>query len=242
MGWLPKQLGLAPPATTRREVDAALATPLPVASAASVGFSAERLSRMDTAMQAEIDAGHYAGIGVMVARHGKLVKSRRYGYQSLEGRRPLREDATFRIASMTKPIIAVAMMTLYEEGKWQLDDPITKFLPELADLKVLENGKLVPLDRPMTLRHVMSTSAGFAFGPAMGSSNPRVDELYAAANLWAGTNDEMIAKLPSCRWKPNREPCFATACNRKSRARSSGASAARVSTPSSTSASSGRCA
>src|SRR5271163_1054046 len=99
------------------DVDAKLATPLPIASPSSVGFSAERLGRMDTAMQAEIDAGHYAGISVMVARHGKLVKSRRYGYQSLEDRKPLREDAIFRIASMTKPIIAVAMMVLYEEGK-----------------------------------------------------------------------------------------------------------------------------
>jgi CubicO group peptidase (beta-lactamase class C family) len=150
---------------------------------------------MDGAMQAEIDAGHYAGISVMVARHGKLVKSRRYGYQSLEVRRPLREDAIYRIASMTKPIIAVAMMTLYEEGKWQLDDPVTKFIPEFADLKVMKDGELVPLDRPMTLRHMMSTSAGFAFGPAMGSTNPKVDALYAAADLWSGTNDEMIAKL-----------------------------------------------
>lgn len=72
-------------------------------------------------MQTEIDAGHYAGISVMVARHGKLVKFRRYGYQVLGDSRPLREDAIYRIASMTKPIIAVAMLTLYEEGKWQLD-------------------------------------------------------------------------------------------------------------------------
>jgi len=57
----------------------------------------------------------------MVARHGKLVKSGFYGYQTLEGREPLREDAIYRIASMTKPIIAVAMLLLYEEGKWQLD-------------------------------------------------------------------------------------------------------------------------
>jgi CubicO group peptidase (beta-lactamase class C family) len=66
-------------------------------------------------------AGHYAGISVMVARHGKLVKSGFYGCQTLEGREPLREDAIYRIASMTKPIIAVAMLLLYEEGKWQLD-------------------------------------------------------------------------------------------------------------------------
>jgi CubicO group peptidase (beta-lactamase class C family) len=98
--------------------------PLPSASPASVGFSTERLDRLDDVMQQEIDAGHYAGISVMVARHGKLIKFRRYGYQSLGGSEPLREDAIFRIASMTKPIIAVAMLLLYEEGKWQLDDPV----------------------------------------------------------------------------------------------------------------------
>lgn len=178
------------------EVDAKLATPLPVASPESVGFSTERLNRLDGAMQAEIDAGHYAGISVMVARHGKLVKFRRYGYQALGGSEPLREDAIFRIASMTKPIIAVAMLLLYEEGKWQLDDPVTNFIPEFADLKVMQpDGKLVPLERPMTMRHLMATCAGFAFGPAMGSSDLSVDEMYAKADLWSGTNDDIIPKL-----------------------------------------------
>jgi CubicO group peptidase (beta-lactamase class C family) len=96
------------------------ATPLPVASPASVGFCAERLDRLDEAMQTQIDAGHYAGISLMVVRHGKLAKFERYGYQTLENREPLRKDAIFRIASMTKPIIAAAMMTLFEEGRWQL--------------------------------------------------------------------------------------------------------------------------
>src|SRR3984885_14678277 len=121
-------------------------TPLPTATPDSVGFSPERLNRLDGAMQSEIDAGHYAGISVMVARHGKLVKFCRYGYQALGAREPLREDAIFRIASMTKPIIAVAMLLLYEEGKWELDDPVTKFTPEFADLQVLQDGKLVPLE------------------------------------------------------------------------------------------------
>jgi CubicO group peptidase (beta-lactamase class C family) len=98
--------------------DATLAPQLPVASAISVGFSIERLNRLDDTMQAEINASHYAGISVMIARHGKLAKSGRYGFQTLDGEKPLREDAIFRIASMTKPIIAVAMLVLYEEGKW----------------------------------------------------------------------------------------------------------------------------
>jgi CubicO group peptidase (beta-lactamase class C family) len=172
-----------------------LSSPLPVASPASVGFSAERLDRLDDAMQVEIDAGHYAGISLMVARHGKLVKFRRYGYQTLESRAPLREDAIFRIASMTKPIIGAAMMSLYEEGKWQLDDPVTEFIPEFADLQVLTDGQRVPLDRPMTMRHLMASSAGFAFLVPLGSTNPKVDEMYAAADLFSGTNDDFIAKI-----------------------------------------------
>jgi CubicO group peptidase (beta-lactamase class C family) len=147
--------------------------PLPEAAAASAGFCAQRLDRLDKAMQAEIDAGHYAGISLMVARHGTLVKFQRYGYQTLESREPMREDAIFRIASMTNPIIAAAMMTLYEEGKWQLDDPVTTFIPEFADLQVLEDDKLVPLDRPMTMRHVMATCAGFAFGVPLGHHKPQ---------------------------------------------------------------------
>ena len=170
-------------------------TPLPVARPSAVGFDPARLDRLDVAMQAEIDAGHYAGLSAMVARHGQLAKFGSYGYQSLETRAPLREDAIFRIASMTKPIIAVAMMTLYEEGKWQLDDPVTAYIPEFAELKVMQGDDLVPLDRPMTMRHLMATCAGFAFGAPLGSTNPRVDETYAAADLFSGTNEDLVAKL-----------------------------------------------
>lgn len=171
-------------------------TPLPVSSPASAGFCSRRLDRLDAAMQAEIDAGHYAGISVAVARHGKLAKSGCYGYQTLEQRQPLREDAIYRIASMTKPIIAVAMLLLYEEGHWQLDDPVTRFIPEFADLQVMQqDGTRVPLQRPMRMRHIMSTTAGFAFGPPLGSVNPAVDALYANADLWSGTHEDFIAEL-----------------------------------------------
>jgi CubicO group peptidase (beta-lactamase class C family) len=166
-----------------------------LASAAGLGFCPDRLARLDEGLQAQIDAGHYAGISLMVARHGQTVTSRRYGYQTLEGQSPLREDAIFRIASMTKPIVAAAMMTLYEEGRWQLDDPVTRFIPEFADLRVLEGTELVPPERPMTMRHVMASCAGFAFLVPMGSTNPKVDAMYAAADLWSGTNEDMIAKL-----------------------------------------------
>lgn len=87
------------------------------------------------------------------------------------------------------------MMLLYEEGKWQLDDPVSKFIPELTNLQVLNDDQLVPLDRPMTMLHLMASAAGFAFGAPVGSTNPKVDEMYAAADLFGGTNDDMIAKL-----------------------------------------------
>jgi CubicO group peptidase (beta-lactamase class C family) len=127
--WLGLVTVIAEPATTTEaamtattetnDVDSTMATPLQTASPTSVGFFPVRLDRLDNAMQAEIEAGHYAGISLMVARHGKLVKFRRYGFQTLERREPMREDAIFRIASMTKPIIGAAMMSLYEEGRWQ---------------------------------------------------------------------------------------------------------------------------
>jgi CubicO group peptidase (beta-lactamase class C family) len=96
---------------------------------------------------------------------------------------------------MTKPIIGAAMMILYEEGKWQLDDPVSKFIPEFADLKVLKDDRLVPLDRPMTMRHLMASAAGFAFVVPLGSTNPKLDEMYFAAELFSGTNEDLIAKL-----------------------------------------------
>jgi CubicO group peptidase (beta-lactamase class C family) len=165
------------------------------ASPADVGFDPSRLDRLDVALQAEIDAGHYAGIDVSVARHGRLVKRGTYGRQSLESAASLRQDAIYRIASMTKPVIAAAMMSLYEEGRWQLDDPVSAFVPEFAELTVMQDGRRVPVDRPMTMRHLMATCAGFAFVVPMGSTNPAIDEMYAAADLFSTTNEDMVAKL-----------------------------------------------
>jgi CubicO group peptidase (beta-lactamase class C family) len=87
------------------------------------------------------------------------------------------------------------MMTLYEEGKWQLDDAVTTFIPEFAELQVMQDDQLVPLDRPMTMRHLMASCAGFAFLVPMGSTNPKLDEMYLAADLFSGTNEDFIAKL-----------------------------------------------
>ena len=109
--------------------------PLPEAAPESAGFSAERLKRLDEAMQAKVDGKQLAGIVTMLARHGKLVEAKTYGQQDLASGKAMPKDAIFRIYSMTKPVTGVAMMILYEEGKWKPSDPLSKYIPEFAGLR-----------------------------------------------------------------------------------------------------------
>src|SRR5438552_9996305 len=109
---------------------------LPTAKPESVGMSSERLARLDTGMKELIDQGRLAGTVTMVARHGKVVEFAAQGKRDLASNAPMQKDSIFRIYSMTKPITGVAMMMLFEEGKWQLNDPVSKYIPEFANLKV----------------------------------------------------------------------------------------------------------
>jgi len=165
------------------------------ASPEILGFSSDRLERMDAAMQEQIDSGKYAAISLTIARHGKIVKNSRYGYQDLENRAPLDPDAIFRVASMTKPVTGAALMILYEEGKWQLDDPIAKFIPDFANLQVATQRGNVPLHHPITMREMLTSTAGFAGGNPINSSSPAVDKAYVDAKLNVGSLTDMIAKL-----------------------------------------------
>ena len=136
----------------------------------ALGFDSERLSRLDAYMAGMVDAGRVAGVSTLILRHGRIVANRTHGRAALEAPEPLSPDAIFRIYSMTKPIAAAAMMILFEEGHWVLDDPVTKFIPEFADLKVCSgvgsDGQMIIEDakRPPTMREVMSHTAGFAYG------------------------------------------------------------------------------
>ena len=134
---------------------------VPLASPESVGFSAAGLKAFQQAMRALVDEGQLAGVTSLVARHGKVVHFDAYGVKNLETKTPLTKDTIFRIASMTKPIVGVAMMMLWEEGKWTLDDPVSKHIPEFAGLKVTTPNGEVPQTRPMTMRQLMSHTAGF---------------------------------------------------------------------------------
>jgi CubicO group peptidase (beta-lactamase class C family) len=126
-----------------------------------VGFSTAGLKAFQDAMRALVDQSQLAGVTTLVARHGKVVHFDAYGVKNLETRAPLTKDTIFRIASMTKPIVGVAMMMLWEEGKWTLDDPVSKHIPEFAGLKVATPNGDVAQTKPMTMRQLMSHTAGF---------------------------------------------------------------------------------
>ena len=108
---------------------------LPTAAPATVGFSPERLLALDRSLEKFVDDGALSGLVTLVVRHGKIVASNVHGYQDLAKKVPMRPDTIFRIYSMTKPITGVAMMKLYEQGKWQPDDPLSRYLPEFANLQ-----------------------------------------------------------------------------------------------------------
>ena len=109
---------------------------VPTAAAEDVGMSSSRLERLDRVMQGYIDREEVSGVVTLVARKGKVVHFSSLGERDVEEGAPMRHDAIFRIASMTKPIASVALMMLYEEGHFQLRDPIAKWLPEFRDMQV----------------------------------------------------------------------------------------------------------
>jgi CubicO group peptidase (beta-lactamase class C family) len=191
---------------------AAVATlSLPIATPESVGFRPGALDKMDAGMQDLVNKKHLAGIVTLVARHGKVVQHKAYGVQSLETGVPMKTDSIARIYSMTKPITGVAMMLLYEEGKWTPSDPIAKHIPEFANLKVYageKDGQPI-LDAPVhppTMGELMSHTAGFTYGLF---GNTPVDLLYRSNNpLDAPSMRAMIERLstmpllyqPGTRW------------------------------------------
>lgn len=134
---------------------------LPMAFPESIGLATPGLKAFAQAMHALVDEGKLAGITTLVSRRGKVAAFDAYGYQDLDARTPLAKDTIFRIASMTKPIVGVAMMMLYEEGKWSLDDPVATHIPQFRDLKVSSPGGPIAQAHPMTMRELMSHTAGF---------------------------------------------------------------------------------
>jgi CubicO group peptidase (beta-lactamase class C family) len=164
----------------------------------SVGISSERLERLHALIQGEIDARHLAGAVTILARHGKVVDYRTYGVRDLASGAAMTRDTIFRDYSMTKPVTGVAMMILYEEGKWLPVDPVARYIPEFANLKVFDgfdaSGKmaLVEPDHPPTMHELMSHTAGFTYG----NGNTPVDAMYRSLNVGHASDlQEMIDRL-----------------------------------------------
>lgn len=130
--------------------------------AAEAGVSAAGLETLTAEMQALVDSGQLAGAVTLLARNGKVVHFEPYGVQDVSTGAPVTRDTIWRIASMTKPVTGVAMMMLWEEGKWAMDDPVAKHIPEFEGLQVATaGGGTEPQARPMTMAQLMSHTAGF---------------------------------------------------------------------------------
>ena len=193
-------------------LEAAKTAAIAVASPESAGFSTEGLKKLDAHMQGLVDGGHLPGVTTMLVRHGKVVNYQVHGKKGFDGP-PMTKDTIFRIYSQTKPVTGVAMMILFEEGKWTLDDPVSKFIPEFANLRVFKSVnadgsfETVPADRPPTMREVMSHSGGFAYGLVPDNA---IDKAYVSTGvLGAKSSQEFAQKVaalplvaqPGTRWK-----------------------------------------
>ena len=179
---------------------------LPMASPEEVGMSSERLQRVTALMQRHIDQNLLAGTVSLIARHGKVVHLEAQGFANKEAGVPMATDNIFTIMSMTKPIVTVALMTLYEEGHFLLDAPISKWLPEYADKTVRIPGGArtlsEPAARPITVRHVLSHTSGLSIRPATpprgGQARARPATLAEAVDGAAGVP---LAFHPGSEWQ-----------------------------------------
>src|SRR5687768_12980510 len=157
----------------------------PMVAPESVGFSSTGLKTFQQTMRGLVDDAKLAGVTTLVARHGKVVHFDAYGVVDLESKKPVTKDTIFRIASMTKPVVGVAMMMLWEQGKWTLDDPVAKHIPEFAGLKVATPNGEVPQTRPMTMRQLMSHTAGFDVTAGYAKAGLRDSDLQGMINKLA---------------------------------------------------------
>lgn len=146
----------------------------------SAGFDPARLDRITGHLNANyVEPGKIAGCQVLVSRHGQPAYFRSFGLMDRERQKPMSDDTIFRIYSMSKPITSVALMSLYEQGHFQLNDPVHRFIPEWRDQKVWVSGDIDEMelkapDSPMTMRHVLSHTAGLTYG----ATNHPVDKAY----------------------------------------------------------------
>lgn len=179
----------------------AMAQELPTAKPEAVGLSSERLERVSAAVQRDIENKRIAGAVTMVVRHGQVAWFKAQGMADREAAKPMQRDSIFRICSMTKPITSAAVMMLYEEGRFMLDDPVSKYLPEFKNPKVLAkqaNGQsyTIPATREITIRDLLRHTSGITYH-WNGELGPAYNEAKVAHGLlqYDGTIGESVRNL-----------------------------------------------
>ena len=167
---------------------------LSYAAPESVGMSSERLERIAPVLQQYVDDGELVGVVSMLARRGEVVHFEEFGDLTMDTGRALEKDSIFRIYSMTKPITTMAVMMLYEEGKLQITDPVERYLPEFANVRVAgPGGSLVAPQRPMTVQMLMTHSSGLTYGVF---GDTMVDRQYRDTSVRASPDlDVFIERL-----------------------------------------------
>jgi len=172
-----------------------------VASPEKVGLSSERLNRIGSVMNVFIDSGKIPGMVTMVLRQGKVAYFEAFGNMDIEANKKMTRDAIFRIASMSKAITSVAIMTLYEEGYFLLTDPVSKFIPEFKNPKVVMKSPtsdsiiLVPAKSEITIRELLNHTSGITYGEGVQSRYYRQAGMTVGLTPTEGTIAEMIKKL-----------------------------------------------
>jgi CubicO group peptidase (beta-lactamase class C family) len=189
--------------------------PLPVATPEDVGLSTAGLARLGAVMRGEVERGRVPGAVALVARRGQLAYFESFGKRDPANTEPMQRDTIFRIYSMTKPIVSVAIMMLWEEGRFLLSDPVGKYLPELASLKVaVPRGAeidLVDAERPITIQDLLRHTSGLTYEFR---GNGPVHKMYMAARIYSRdqSNADQVATLaklpllnqPGTKWEYSR--------------------------------------
>ncbi len=169
-------------------------TSLPSAAPEAVGMSSARLKVMQNRMNEYVDNGQLAGVQTAVIRKGKLVHFDTYGYEDIDTKDPLKDNSIFRIYSMTKPIVSIGLMMLYEEGRFQLNDPLHKYAPEFKEMQVyVGDGKTEAATEPIRIVDVLRHTTGFGYG--WGFPPNHVDSLYKEGAKRVGTNREFLKTM-----------------------------------------------
>ena len=180
------------------------------ASPESVGISSERLARIDKMCEEEVANGNLPGIVSLVARNGKIVHWKAYGMADNSTGKEMERDAIFRIASQTKAITSTAVMMLWEEGKFQLDDPVSKYIPEFKNAKVLNTFQYrdttwtgIPVDKEITIRHLLTHTSGIGYGFIDADERMKmiyhkagIVDAFTAEKVILSENIKKLAKMP----------------------------------------------